>query len=200
MKKIAFRQAAKLPFVGIVLCAATARPHARKAQPLPRWVRLSISGYRLSLAGVERNQLFYDRATQYAVESSATGCGDTTDAQLNLVPATPRMLASREDKPAFHYVKLPRLWSGTGVNLGDSSGRVIRKLGSPPHPAPHDSITETYAPAMLKGDTRLVYRATISLASVQGHRARQGEYMATYIFRSGRLRSIHYNIQEGEEC
>ncbi|HAZ64937.1 MAG TPA: hypothetical protein DCZ72_15190 [Armatimonadetes bacterium] len=161
--------------LGALLFILTAPPTAAK----PYVVRMTLAG---ELLGGGQGTIA-DTRSDYLVTHS----GDCDGAQLTLLLSPPRSgLTWDPDRQA----PLPRLRSGTGVNIGESPRTVIRKLGRQPDEIGH---LEWYA----RGTTTYTYHAKINY---RGGPRVYTKYRAEYTFRSGRLYSIMYIISTEHGC
>ena len=94
-----------------------------------------------------------------------------------------------EREGAVQRVRLPRLQSGQGVNIGDSPVGVKEKLGGLPTTTIYDRRTR-----------QLVYTYETVFLLTHGEMVhKQMNYLATYTFRASKLRTIDYNINEPGE-
>jgi hypothetical protein len=168
------------------VCVAAAQVSGKPGS-YPSFVRLSLAGSRLEDEG---SYVKYDQKERYYL--IATGDCDGASIDLILSPDPKGFGFDSSDAASRRRVKrvtLPRLRTGTGVNIGDTPQQVRRKLGVPPHWSSYDRETK---------EREWVYRAAILVKSRQ-QRGKQ-YYRATYTFHNERLWSIHYNMQEEDGC
>lgn len=147
---------------------------------------------RTQLAGAELNTDLpnfrkFDAKQGYFLVRFTDGLGRALVTQLRLFPALNDDGDSRYDDSRslkMQRTTLPSVRNGWGVNIGDSSETVQRKLGRAPD----------FSRKMHSDVKVYVYKAPISL--VASGRKVKWQYTAEYRFTKNRLRVINYEARE----
>ncbi len=83
--------------------------------------------------------------------------------------------------------KLPSIRQGWGVNIGDTTSQVQKKLGCAPNSSSYKRETKSGA---------YIYEEPITLDIKRENRRVKWQYSAKYIFDKGRVRVIEYEAHE----
>ncbi|MBI5832892.1 MAG: hypothetical protein HZB16_11380 [Armatimonadetes bacterium] len=171
--------------LAVLFIVATAL-EAAAGQPRPYLVRLTLAGGKLvdqaDYCKFDKNQGYY---------LIATGDCDGASVDLVLTPdPTPygwggdTTDGGRPPTPA----SLPRLRTGTGVNIGESPKQVLAKLGAKPESNTYDKKTRV---------REMCFYAKVKVRSMGRDYTRYG---ATYTFRDEKLWKIGYGIGTEDGC
>ncbi len=151
-------------------------------------VRRYLAGSHLSIA--QRNFIKYDTASGYYLVSRYT-MGEGTD-EGRKVGATLLLTPDQGDvenmflKVKIQKTHLPRLRTGTGVNIGDTAAQVRSKVGPKPYV---DRTTGQLSYSYKK-------RFFLSVPKSTGYRKRLYHYSACYYFYNGRVEAIRYDLYD----
>jgi hypothetical protein len=160
---------------------ATAQQSSKSAG-YPSFMRLSLAG--ATLGDNEGNGFTkYDPKQRYFLIAYSHTEGDLN---LVLTPQPESFLFDPSDPDRWKGVKrvtLPRLRTGTGVNIGDTPQQVRRKLGTTPHREAYDRrkkerVWHYFGPITMKVWTL------------------KRKYIGEYRFRNERLWSIEYTVSD----
>lgn len=172
----------------------------RKVAPQASFVRTYLAGTRLSLMQPDFTA-FDAKAGYYLVKF-----GDTFDVRGATLILSPDLAAtywprsSKMSKSGIIRKTLPRLHTGTGVNIGDTPLQVRRKLGAWPREIRRDNgkirfygyhshvlVDMPYATGQWTNGERIVDRQAPTTKS-------RFHYYALYWFRNEKLESIEYTV------
>ena len=172
--------------VGAVAVFSLANFRAVSSQPPKRPLHL-----RLTLADVRVGQVkkLYDPKEKYFL----IGTGDCDGAHMSLYLVPEAELGrswSAEWKKKIPHVTLPRLRSGTGVNIGESPTQVRRKLGKSPDYYSYDQPNKIRV---------YQYRASWFERDSTGKNEKI-LYRGDYKFCNEQLISIRYSVSEADGC
>lgn len=168
-------------------CAAASKPVAKRD---PAYVRYSLAGEDIREGGGYKHDV---KAGFYLIH---TGDCDGVSRDLYLTPDKLPSGNAAEDFGSWISLDnfegstkavLPRLRTGTGVNIGDSPAVVQRKLQSPPHSVNVWGSVKDWR-----------YYAAIEIKS--GKKMVPRNYSATYRFYKNKLWGINYNIAYQGGC
>jgi hypothetical protein len=178
------------------LLGATLLAGSAQSKPRSSVVRFSLAGEKLRVGQADFLK-FDPESNYYLVHYGYTW--ENPAAHLRLFPASDLRNGELEGYGTkVQLATLPRLRTGTGVNIGDTPAQVKRKLGGPPKSPRFDKKT---------GELTYSYRQRVVInipASAYIYReppmaeksiiTRTYSYGASYAFRNGRLRSISYSL------
>lgn len=167
----------------ITLCALVGLAQGATA---PTFVRFRLAGIDLRDG---KNLTVYDARQRYFLVATDVDGEYDLEITPNLgVPVVNSLDDMEHNDPHFRRRSLPLLWSGRGVDIGDSPEKVQYKLQSAPTMFSYDRETK---------ERIYVYRARIGVPpKPSGLFSRDGkrDYTATYTFHQERLWAIQYNL------
>lgn len=152
--------------------------------PAPTFLRFTLAG-----ADVRDGLSFVRRDAKSGYYLSARTDGFSRSYPYTTLTLSPnRTLDTMMDFTPVRAATLPRLYSGKGINIGDVPSVVERKLGALPTTTGYDRRTR-----------QLVYTYETLFKLTRGTMIRKRmNYLATYVFQSGRLWSVEYKVKEPE--
>lgn len=173
----------------LLILAASGFAKSKPSKSKPYIIRMHLAGARLEID--QKDFIRFDSKQNYYLIHSGNNW-ETAGATLFLCPASEMASYGYELKQLKNakHASLPRLRSGFGVNIGESSKIVIAKLGRKPDHTSRNSQ-----------NPELIYnsRVPVRFTSRTGTKVRKMyDYQARYRFGNGKLQMIEYRVFDAE--
>ena len=178
-----FQWLAVLSLVPLVVASSISARPQQKHTLNPYLVRLSLAGETLN----PRKPFFkvlYDPKSNYYLIGDGFGPDHITSVSLTLAPAS-KIAEFAGTIKRRQNATLPRLKSGSGVNIGDSPATVLRKLGQAPQQTGIDYESKKYT---------FWYKKLVWVMPPHSNKREKWHYTAYYSFDKNRLWAIIYAI------
>lgn len=189
MKSTVLMFAVPLIFSSFILPgkAKCEKPTQQPTQHSANLIRTQLAGIQMDVK--QKDFIWFDAASGYYLAKTGSHW-EHFGANLILTPDRKTIPFIKDPKTTVkvRQVKLPRLRSGSGINVGDTIAQVHHKLGEEP---------EYFYPEYKSPERTEVYFGCTKMKTPQkngGFNLKTYYYRAEYTFRNGKLRTIEYNL------